>query len=174
MTKKESSVSTFEFNGYAGTCEASVEDGCLFGRILHISDLITYEGETVAQLKAAFEEAVTDYLAFCQSVGKNPDKPYGGSFNLRCGPELHKLLAHEATVTGVSLNEALCNILKAHFGEPTKKTENHFHITVQEHQVLHTRTAVSSSEIVHVIPSEPYVQPETAKQSARVSRRAAH
>lgn len=48
--------------GYTGTSEYSVEDGCYHGQIAYISDLITYEGESLEELELAFREAVDGYL----------------------------------------------------------------------------------------------------------------
>lgn len=33
----------FEYKGYRGSIKASAEDNCLYGTILAISDLVTYE-----------------------------------------------------------------------------------------------------------------------------------
>lgn len=44
--------------GFTGSMEASIEDECLHGRILFIDDIVTYEGETVAELKDSFVAAV--------------------------------------------------------------------------------------------------------------------
>ncbi len=56
--------------GYYGSIEASPEDNCLFGRLQFIRALVSYEGETVAELKEAFEQAVDDYLDTCASLGQ--------------------------------------------------------------------------------------------------------
>ena len=58
------------YKGYVGTVEYSEEDNCLFGRIAGIRDIISYEGESVKELRAAFEEAVDDYLGYCAATGK--------------------------------------------------------------------------------------------------------
>eukprot|EP01030_Chromulinospumella_sphaerica_P010757 gene10757-10564_t len=83
--------------GYIGSIEASVEDNCLFGKLLFIRSLVSYEGQTVAQLEAAFREAVEDYLATCQTLGQAPEKPCKGSFNVRVGHDLHLAAALAAT-----------------------------------------------------------------------------
>ena len=64
-------MSTMNYKGYIGSIEVSEEDNCLFGKVLDLpSDTaITYEGETVAELKADFEGAVDDYLAYCKEAG---------------------------------------------------------------------------------------------------------
>ena len=47
----------------------SEEDNCLYGHVLDLphETEITYEGETVAQLKEDFVNAVDDYIAYCES-----------------------------------------------------------------------------------------------------------
>lgn len=64
--------------GYTGSVEVSLEDSCLFGKILYIRDLVTYEAETVAGLKAAFAESVQHYLDTCKQDGFEPDRPDSG------------------------------------------------------------------------------------------------
>ena len=76
-------MSNLTYKGYTGTIEASIEDNCLHGQILLIDDIITYEGTTVENNKAAFEEAVNRYLAYCEKTGKPANKPYSGTFNVR-------------------------------------------------------------------------------------------
>lgn len=86
-----------KYNGYIGSIEASLEDNCLFGKILFIKALVSYEGKTVAELDAAFREAVDDYLATCHALGQTPEKPCKGSFNVRVGHDLHLAAALAAT-----------------------------------------------------------------------------
>ena len=57
---------TLEYKGYLGTVEFSAEDNCLFGKIIGINDLISYEAQEVSELKEVFEEAVNDYLFTCK------------------------------------------------------------------------------------------------------------
>ncbi len=91
--------------GYIGSIEASLEDNCLFGKVLFIKALVSYEGKTVAELDTAFQEAVDDYLATCQALGQTPEKPCKGSFNVRVGHDLHLAAALEANRKKVTLND---------------------------------------------------------------------
>jgi predicted HicB family RNase H-like nuclease len=93
------------YKGYLGSLEASIEDGCLHGRILFIDDLITYEGDTVPAIQIAFQQAVDRYFAHCERTGKQPNRPYSGTFNVRIGPELHSRAAKAAHLKKVKLNE---------------------------------------------------------------------
>ncbi len=111
------------YNGFAGSIEASVEDECLFGRIRFIDDLISYEGNTVAELNSAFIAAVDRYLEHCKCVGKPPNKSYSGTFNVRVGPELHKQAAQKASSLGLSLNQYLTNIVKMDIQTPQQSAK---------------------------------------------------
>jgi predicted HicB family RNase H-like nuclease len=65
---------TLEYKGFVGSVEFSNEDNCLFGEILGISDLVTYEAKDVGGLKAAFHDMGEDYIKTCEMVGKDPEK----------------------------------------------------------------------------------------------------
>lgn len=90
----------------------SEEDGIFCGTINGINDLVTFEADNFKDLKAAFEEAVDDYLVFCEECGKVPEKTYRGQFNVRISPKLHRDLAIESFKQNISLNqivEQACN-----------------------------------------------------------------
>lgn len=93
-----------KYQGYSGSVEVSMEDDCLHGKILFIADLVTYEAETLSGLKREFQEAVDDYIEMCKEVGKEPNKPMSGTFNVRVGTELHRKAALIAVQEGVNLN----------------------------------------------------------------------
>jgi predicted HicB family RNase H-like nuclease len=91
--------------GYIGSIEASLEDNCLFGKLLFIKALVNYEGKTVAELDTAFCTAVDDYIETCMALGQTPEKPCKGSFNVRVGHDLHLAAALAATRQKVTLND---------------------------------------------------------------------
>lgn len=152
--------SELSHKGYKGTCDVSIEDGCLHGRIQDIDDIISYEGDTVPELTAAFIAAVEDYLAHCAKIGKSPDKPYSGTFNVRVGPDLHKAAVQRAREQGKKLNELVCSALEAATSKQQPATTCHEvtvnHIVRHAHQV---ETPFSTEDI-----SEWQLPPQT-KQS---------
>ena len=93
------------YKDYIGSVHYSTEDEIFYGKIEGINDSISYEGSSVSELKSAFEEAVEDYLELCILNGKEPEKMYKGSFNVRINPELHKQAAQRALIEGKSLNQ---------------------------------------------------------------------
>lgn len=93
------------YKGYIGTVNFAADDEVFYGKIHGINDLITFEGKSVKELKDSFSEAVEDYLATCKELGKQPDKTYKGSFNIRINTELHKKAASVASKKSISLND---------------------------------------------------------------------
>ena len=104
--------STMEYKGYVGSVEFSEEDGLFYGKVMGIRALISYEGTTAHELVDDFHGAVEDYLALCEAEGKEPEKAYKGSFNVRISPELHKQAAIFATTHGISMNSFVENALR--------------------------------------------------------------
>ena len=92
------------YKDFLGSVHFSAEDGVFFGKIEGVNDLVTFEGHSVDEVMAAFHEAVDDYLSLCKRAGKKPRKSYGGSFNIRTTPEIHRKAAELAAMQGVSLN----------------------------------------------------------------------
>ncbi len=77
--------------------------------MLGVRALISYEGESARELVEDFHGAVDDYLALCAAEGKEPEKSYKGTFNVRISPELHKRAAMTAMSRNMSLNSFVEN-----------------------------------------------------------------
>jgi predicted HicB family RNase H-like nuclease len=60
------------FKHYSARIEYSDVDGCFVGHIAGIRDVVGFHALSVSKLKAAFEEAVEDYLATCKKLGRRP------------------------------------------------------------------------------------------------------
>jgi predicted HicB family RNase H-like nuclease len=100
------------YKGYVGSASYSSEGKVFHGKIEFIRDLVTYEGTDVDGLEAAFKESVDDYLAFCAEQGKEPEKPFKGSFNIRPGSRLHREAALYAREHGTNLNGVVVKALE--------------------------------------------------------------
>lgn len=130
-------MNNLSYKGYTGTIEASVEDDCLHGKILFIDDMITYEGTTVHDIKASFEEAVEHYLAYCQETGKPANKPYSGTFNVRVGQELHRKAVEIAYRRGITLNDFVAQSMQIAIEQNGVVKVEHIHnhnITINDNQ----------------------------------------
>ena len=96
-----------EYKGYHTLVRYCAEDGVLRGAIEGINDYVDFQTSNIADVEKEFHCAVDDYLIFCSEVGKEPEKEYKGTFNVRIKPELHKKLAFKALEDGDSLNKAV-------------------------------------------------------------------
>lgn len=97
-------MNTLEYKSFVGSVNFSEEDDVFFGKIEGINALVTFEGQTVTELKEAFKKAVSDYLELCKVKGIKAQKTYTGVFNIRLTPEIHRRAAIIATKSGTTLN----------------------------------------------------------------------
>lgn len=94
-----------EYKGYYAEVHFNSEDEVFYGKIIGINDLVSFEGTSVKQLKKEFQEAVEDYLVTCKELGKEPEKTYKGTFNVRISSELHRQAARHAALNKMTLND---------------------------------------------------------------------
>jgi len=76
-------MKTMTYKGYSARIEYSDEDGLFIGHIAGIRDVVGFHGDAVRELRAAFEDAVDDYLDTCAKLKRSPQKPYSGKLSLR-------------------------------------------------------------------------------------------
>lgn len=104
------------YKNYNGTVEYSREDRCLFGKVIGIKSLLSYEGSSVQELEDGFKSVIDEYLNECEERGVVPEQPYKGSFNVRISPELHRAVALYAMESGKSLNATVEEALMCFIG----------------------------------------------------------
>ena len=110
-------MNTMTYKGYTARLEYDERDHIFIGRILGIRSIISFQGETVAQLRAEFELAIKDHLADCKEQGINPDKPASGKLLLRIPAEVHGRAIVAAQAAGKSLNQWATEVLQ-HAAQP--------------------------------------------------------
>lgn len=59
-----------------------------------------------------FHASIDDYLELCREIGKEPNREYRGTFNIRVPVELHREAAMEAEAKGISLNQFVTEALR--------------------------------------------------------------
>ena len=70
-----------------------------------------------------FEQSIDNYLELCQKIGKEPEKEFKGSFNVRIPTEMHKKAALEAAKQNITLNQYVINAIDKSFeNSNTKET----------------------------------------------------
>lgn len=137
-------MDVLEYKGYEGTTEIDIDRGVCRGHILFISDMVTYEAENPRKLKKVFQDAVDDYVRTCQQVGKEPQKPFKGLFNVRVPPAIHKAASVRSVCDGVSLNEVVVQALTAYLN---------IHPDVYHHLTVTFEGAPAQEQTYHTVAS---------------------
>lgn len=91
-----------EYKGYQANVE--YEDGTILIKVLYMRDSLLATCDSAKDVESTFHELIDDYIENCQFLGREIEKPFKGSFNVRIGAELHKKAAYEANRRNISLN----------------------------------------------------------------------
>ncbi|MBI2751860.1 MAG: type II toxin-antitoxin system HicB family antitoxin [Burkholderiales bacterium] len=105
-------MNAMNHKGYTARIEFDERDDIFVGRVLGLRTMISFHGETVAGLRAAFETAIEQFLRDCKEQGVRPEKPASGKLMLRVPPEVHGAALVAAQAAGKSLNQWATEILE--------------------------------------------------------------
>ncbi len=100
------------YKGYNACSEIDERTNSIKGRVIDTSDSITFEGESVKQLKEAFHSAIDSYLEFCKQENRKPDKPFSGVLTYRTSKKRHRDLSIAAAREGISINTLIDQIVE--------------------------------------------------------------
>jgi predicted HicB family RNase H-like nuclease len=106
-----------KYKGYLGHVEYDNKSKILYGEVIGIKDVVTFQAKNVDDLEQSFKDSVDEYLAWCHEKKEKPEKTFSGIFNLRINPELHAKLSIQAERLKISLNtyieETLTHVIAA-------------------------------------------------------------
>lgn len=100
------------YKGYIGLVVFDNEAGIFHGEVINLRDVITFQGESVAELRQALADSVEDYLDFCAQKGEDPEKPFSGKFVVRIDPGLHRRLYEHTKQANLSINRFVQEVLE--------------------------------------------------------------
>ena len=101
------------YKGYIAQIEYSDEDASLVGRVMGTPDLITFHGESVQEIRSAFQEAIDFYVQTCLERGEEAHQPYSGKLMLQLSPDIHAAMASSAATSGKSIDEWAADVLRS-------------------------------------------------------------
>jgi predicted HicB family RNase H-like nuclease len=105
-------MTTMTHDGYVARIELDEEASLFHGAVINTRDVLTFQGRTLDELKAAFADTIDDYIEWCGERGKQPERPYSGNFTVRLSPELHRRIATAAAREGKSVNAFVAETLE--------------------------------------------------------------
>ena len=97
-------IDVLTYKDFIGSVHFSAEDDVFFGKVEGVNDLITFEGNSVKELKNAFRYVIDEHIRDCENENVPIEKSYKGSFNLRLTPDLHRRAVMMAKSQGSTLN----------------------------------------------------------------------
>lgn len=110
-----------EYKGYHASFEYDSDDDFFVGEVFGIADSLNFHGSSVAELKEMFHQCIDNYLDFCKTINKAPEKEYSGSFNIRVSPDMHRDLALRAYKENDSLNGIAKKAFRAYLSTKQEK-----------------------------------------------------
>jgi predicted HicB family RNase H-like nuclease len=106
-------MNVMRYKGHVARIDFDADDAMFVGHLAGVNDVVGFHGKTVEDLKAAFEEAVEDYMATCKRLKKAPEKSFSGKVMFRVAPEVHAKAALAAQLAGKSLNQWAEEVLQS-------------------------------------------------------------
>lgn len=103
--------SMLEYNGYHATVTYDADDDLFIGEVFGIADSLSFHGSSIDELKQMFANCIDNYLDLCKQTGKEPEKEFKGSFNVRIPSGLHKQISMLAAQQKITLNQYVVNAL---------------------------------------------------------------
>lgn len=122
-----------KYKDYVAKIEFSAEDLIFYGKIEGLSDLVTFECENSKEVYDIFKSTVDEYIEFCINIGKEPERPYNGIFNVRIPGELHRKIYLDAISNGMTLNKYATLALQNYYNyrKHTDLVKTNAHLTEQ-------------------------------------------
>ncbi|KOR31646.1 HicB [Achromatium sp. WMS3] len=93
-----------QYKGYLSKIKFDDQADIFHGEVINIRDVITFQGQSVNELRQAFEDSIEDYLAFCSERHEEPEAPFSGHFTMRLSPEQHRKVLVCAEKSGKSMD----------------------------------------------------------------------
>ncbi|MFK2900773.1 type II toxin-antitoxin system HicB family antitoxin [Dyella jejuensis] len=114
------------YKGYEGTADIDLDTFECRGKILFIDDLVTFKAESPKLLEKEFHAAVDDYLTTCETLGRDPQRPCKGQFQVRIAPDLHRAALLRASAEKTSLNDIVARSVDCYLNGQSEVNHRHF------------------------------------------------
>lgn len=99
------------YKGYTAFVEFDSEAKVFHGEVVDLGDIVIFQSSDAEKLEAEFHRSVDEYLAFCQEIGKQPEKPFSGKFVVRIPKKLHQEAFLSARGRRQSLNSFIAGAI---------------------------------------------------------------
>lgn len=105
-----------EYKGYVAEPVLDGTSGTYSGVVLNISDTVHFEGDTPAEVEAAFRGSIDEYLLMCREEGIEPNPPGKGELRIHLDESVYGQLLNAAREAGENVDTFVGRYLAGSFG----------------------------------------------------------
>ena len=105
-----------KYKGYRATIAYDEDDKIFVGEVFGVADSLNFHGSSISELEESFHNCIDNYIDLCAQAGKEPEKEFSGSFNVRTTPALHKEASEYAAENGITLNQVVSKAIEVFLG----------------------------------------------------------
>ena len=142
-----------QYRGYHAKIDFSSDDNMLIGSVINIRDSLHFHGNSIDEVTQSFHDSIDNYLEMCEALGRDPDKEYKGSFNIRIPQELHRKAALLAEEEGISLNQLIQNAIEEKVNPDKYKNVITMLPPIQEKATMYAHPGAYSASMYRTKPS---------------------
>lgn len=100
------------YKGYLAQITFDEQASIFHGEVINIRDVVTFQGQSVEELRQAYVDSIEDYLSFCAERGEAPDPPFSGRLTVRLSPEQHRKVILAAEKAGKDITQWVAEALE--------------------------------------------------------------
>lgn len=104
------------YKGYLAQITFDEQANLFHGEVINIRDVVTFQGQSVDELREALADSVEGYLAFCAERGEAPDQPFSGRLTVILTPEQHRKVIVAAEQAGKDVAQWVAETLEQAVG----------------------------------------------------------
>lgn len=100
------------YKGYLAHITFDEQANLFHGEVINIRDVVTFQGQSVEELRQAFADSLEDYLSFCAERGEAPEQPFSGRLTVCLSPEQHRKVILAAEKAGKDVAQWVAEALE--------------------------------------------------------------
>ena len=104
-------MNSLSYKGFNGSISFSDVDHVYYGKIEDIDALVNYEGNDLKELEQAFQEAVDDYIIYCEEEEIPLHHRETTISNIVVKPEIYTRIANLAEKEGITISHYISDLL---------------------------------------------------------------
>ena len=108
------------YKGYLAHITFDEQANLFHGEVINIRDVVTFQGQSVEELRQACADSIEDYLSFCAERGEAPDQPFFGRLTVRLSPEQHRKVILAAEKAGKDVAQWVAEALEQVVGHSVR------------------------------------------------------